>query len=477
MIINYATIVLYFLVILGVGFLAMRRTRNTEDFAVAGRRLGPVLYSGTLAAVVLGGGATMGSARLGYEYGISGFWLVFMFGFGVLVLSLVFGRKLANLRVFTVSEMLANRYGVASRYISACIMIVYDLMIAVTATIGIGSVFDVVLGVPKFWGILIGGGIMVIYATVGGMWALTLTDILQFGVMIVGFLLVMLPLTLAKVDGVAGLVERLPASYFDPMAIGGGTIVTFLFIYFFGILIGQDVWQRAFTARSPRVTVWAGAAAGIICIVFGCAIALMGAAAKVILPNLTNTDNTLPALISEIMPVGLAGLAIAAILSALMSTASACILAVSTISTRDILSTRYGHTAKDGMAHGRLVTFVTGIVVIGLAVVVGDVLAALTIAYNLLVGGLFVPIVGAMLWKQATKWGALAGMVLGSLTVIAFMIRDGLLANEPIYYSLTVSVVVFVIVSLLTRNPDPTEVSESLSADSLGYRDEYAEKG
>lgn len=452
MVANYIAIACYLGLVVGMGFVAMRRTRNADDFAVAGRRLGPFLYSGTLAAVVLGGGSTIGSARLGYEYGISGFWLVFMFGAGILVLSLVFGRKLAGMRVYTVSEMLSKRFGTESRYISAVVMIAYDLMIAVTATIGIGSVFDVILGIPRVWAILIGGGIVVLYSTVGAMWALTLTDILQFGVMVLGFFVIMLPLTLANVDGLTGLATALPESFFDPVAIGGGTILTFFLIYFFGILIGQDIWQRAFTARSPKVTVWAGAAAGLICIVYGGAVALMGAAAKVLLPGLASADNALAALTREVMPVGLAGIVLAAILSALMSTASACILACSTITSFDLFRrSNHGSTRKE-VTQGRLVTLATGLTVIVIAVLVGDILSALTIAYNVLVGGLFVPIVGALFWKRATTWGALTSMALGITTVALFMVRDGLLANTPIYYSLIVSLVAFVVFSLVTSN-------------------------
>lgn len=467
MVANNIAIACYFALIVGMGFLAMQRTRNNADFAVAGRRLGPVLYSGTLAAVVLGGGSTIGTARLGYEYGISAFWLVFMFGAGILVLSLVFGRKLAGLRVYTVSEMLSKRFGAGSRYISAAVMIAYDLMIAVTATIGIGSVFDVVLDIPRIWAIIFGGGIVVLYSAVGGMWALTLTDIAQFGVMVLGFFVIMLPLTLARVDGVSGLATRLPESFFDPVAIGGGTILTFFLVYFFGILIGQDIWQRAFTARSAKVTVWAGVAAGAICIIFGGAVALMGAAARALLPDLSSSDNALPALTREVMPDGLAGIVLAAILSALMSTASACILAVSTITSFDLLGRSRQASTKKAVNQSRFITLGTGLAVIVIAALVGDVLAALTIAYNVLVGGLFVPIVGALFWKRATTRAALLSMILGTGTVAVFMIRDGLMANAPIYYSLIVSVVTFVLASLVDKHPmgrpddQPAEVTDT----------------
>ncbi|MPY81346.1 MAG: sodium:solute symporter, partial [Actinophytocola sp.] len=67
MILDYIVITLYFAVMLAAGWWGLRRARNKEDFLVAGRRLGPAFYMGTLAAVVLGGASTIGSASLGYQ--------------------------------------------------------------------------------------------------------------------------------------------------------------------------------------------------------------------------------------------------------------------------------------------------------------------------------------------------------------------------------------------------------------------------
>ena len=90
---------------------------------------------------------------------------------------------------------------------------------------------------------------------------------------------------------------------------------------------------------------------------------------------------------------------------------------------------------------------------LGIALVVSDVVSALTLAYNLLVGGMLVPLIGAIFWKRATTAGAITSMSLGFVTALAFMIKDGLDANTPIYYSLGVALVSFVVVSLLDRRP------------------------
>lgn len=73
---NVLVIVLYLITMVVIGLWAARRARTATDYRVAGRRLGTGLYTSTMAAVVLGGASTVGGVGLGYQYGISGMWLV-----------------------------------------------------------------------------------------------------------------------------------------------------------------------------------------------------------------------------------------------------------------------------------------------------------------------------------------------------------------------------------------------------------------
>jgi Na+(H+)/acetate symporter ActP len=272
---DYLVIALYFAVMIGAGYWGLRRARSAEDYLVAGRRLGPFMYVGTLSAVVLGGASTIGGVALGYENGISGMWLVFMIGLGVIALGILLSTRLSRLGVYTVSEMLENRYGSASRLISAIIIAAYALMIAVTSTIAIGTVFNVVLLLSPSVAILIAGGIVVAYSVAGGMWSITLTDYLQFLIMTVGIFFLLLPLTIAAAGGFSGMSEALPDSYFDLTAIGWQTIFTYFLLFFFGLMIGQDIWQRVFTARNPEIARWGSVVAGVYCLLYALAGALV----------------------------------------------------------------------------------------------------------------------------------------------------------------------------------------------------------
>lgn len=178
-------VVIYFLVIGAVGWMGIHRANSKEAYLVAGRNLGPGLYLGTLSAVVLGGASTIGSVKLGYTYGISGVWLCGALGLGIVVLSLVLAKPLLKLKLYTVSQVLSRRYHPAARVTSGAIMLAYDLMVAVTSIIAIGSVMQVMFGLSFSASILLGGGLVVLYSTLGGMWSLTLTDIIQFIIMTV----------------------------------------------------------------------------------------------------------------------------------------------------------------------------------------------------------------------------------------------------------------------------------------------------
>ncbi|MEQ8207551.1 MAG: hypothetical protein RIA65_15365, partial [Woeseia sp.] len=180
--------------------------------------------------------------------------------------------------------------------------------------------------------------------------------------------------------------------------------------------------------------------------------AVIGMSAKVLLPDLADVNNAYAAVIQASLPEGVRSIVIAAAMAAMMSTASAGLLAASSTFTEDLLP-RFRGGQPSGLRINRIGTMVTGVLVLVVALVVDDVLSALALAYNLLVGGMLIPLIGAIFWRAATPAGATASMSLGFITAAIFMFLDGVDANTPIYYSLAIGLVSFVIVSLLTQRP------------------------
>ncbi|WP_217254365.1 sodium:solute symporter [Streptomyces sp. AC602_WCS936] len=463
MAVDYIVIVVYLAGMLAMGWWGMRRAKSKSEFLVAGRRLGPGMYSGTMAAIVLGGASTIGGVGLGYQYGLSGAWMVVTIGLGILALSVFFSARIARLKVYTVSEMLDLRYGGRAGVISGVVMWAYTLMLAVTSTIAYATIFDVLFDVNRTLAIVLGGSIVVAYSTLGGMWSITLTDMVQFVVKTIGVLLLLLPIAVVKAGGFSEMKAQLPTEYFDPLGIGGETIFTYVLIYTFGMLIGQDIWQRVFTAGSDRTAKWGGTVAGTYCLVYAVAGAIIGTAAKVLYPKLASPDDAFATIVKDELPIGVRGLVLAAALAAVMSTSSGALIACATVANNDIWSRLRGAVrgpegegadGHDEVKGNRVFILAMGVAVILISIALNDVVEALTVAYNLLVGGLLVPILGGLLWKRGTAPGALASVAVGGLAVVGLMAAYGILANEPVYYGLLASLAAYVAVSLATRPTD-----------------------
>jgi SSS family solute:Na+ symporter len=359
--------------------------------------------------------------------------------------------------------MLDLRYGGRSGLISGIVMWAYTLMLAVTSTIAYATIFDVLFDMNRTVAIILGGSIVVAYSTLGGMWSITLTDMVQFVVKTIGVLLLLLPIAVIKAGGFSEMKAKLPTEYFDPLGIGGETIFTYVLIYTFGMLIGQDIWQRVFTARSDKVARVGGTVAGTYCLVYAVAGAVIGTAAKVMYPKLPSADAAFATIVKDELPIGVRGLVLAAALAAVMSTSSGALIACATVANNDIWSRLRGaikpsggdkDEAHDEVKGNRLFILIMGVAVICIAIALNNVVEALTVAYNLLVAGLLVPILGGLLWKRGTVAGALAAVSVGGLSVIGLMWGYGILANEPVYYGLLLSLAAFVIVSLATKPTD-----------------------
>jgi solute:Na+ symporter, SSS family len=443
----------YMVGIVAAGFWARRKADTQEQFLVAGRSVGAWLYSGTLAAIVLGGASTIGGVRLGYQYGVSGMWFVFMLGLGILVLSAVLVGRILGLKLYTVPELLERRYSVSARVAGGAVMVGYDLMVSVTATIAVGSVMEVIVGIPRTPAILISSMVMVGYSVLGGMWSLTLTDIIQFVIKTIGIFFILLPGAIVHAGGLANMHLRLPPQFFSLTNMDPGRITTLFVLYFFGIIIGQDVWQRVFTARSVQVARNGGIAVGLYCLCYALAGALIGMAGRVFLPPLADGDLAYAQIVNAVLPIGLRGLVLAAALAAIMSTASACLVAASTVLLEDVYL-RVRHASGAGtLTQSRSVTLILGVIMTVLACVLHDVITALTVAYDLLVGGLLVPLVGAMFLRRVQPRAAIAAIALGSTLVIAGLVVKGPESELPIYAGLSGSLLAFALACTLTRAP------------------------
>ncbi|MDI3325444.1 sodium/solute symporter [Pontibacterium granulatum] len=457
--IDVIIVLAYLALMILCGFISMKRASgSTSQYLVAGRSLPFWVFFPCLAAVILGGGSTFGSASKAYQYGLSGAWPTLMFGLGVVAIGLFLARKLARLRVYTLSEMLERRYAHGTRYVSAVVSSFYTVMIAVVQIVALGTVLKALLGWDMNTAIVVGGLITMVYTMMGGMIAITVTDVVQFVLMTIG-ILILIPTGVDKVGGWEELVAQVPPEFFSMTNVSGERMLAYVLLLFLGIMIGQEIWQRMFTAKTEDIAQKGALAAGGFSIFWGLSMGICGILAYVLVPGLENSSEALPQLVMEVLPVGVSGIVLAALMSALMSTVDSTVLGAATLVTNDLLRPIFNLDDEAEMKASRYATGVISLVVIALGVWVGDVWTALDTAYAYLSGCIFVPVMAAFFWPKASWQGALSSIIVSAIVVTISIFLTGVSALEPIMYGMLSGSLSMIVVSLLVGGPKEKELA------------------
>lgn len=441
--IDITIIVVYFVIIALVGVIGAKRAKTSEDYTVSGRNLNFFMFTACLSALTLGGAATVGTAKLGYQFGLSGMWFVTAQGIGLVIISIFLAKKIFNLRVLTIGEMLENRFNVEARLISSLVSTTYTTLLTVTQIIAIGSILNVWVGWDFNVSILVAGGIVLFYTVLGGMWSVTMTDIVQFLVMTIAIFFIMVPLSLDKIGGFSGLKENLPSSHFNITVMGGLDIFKSILLYSLGIIVGQDVWQRIFTARSLKISRIGMIVSGGYSFLYAIAVAIIGMCALVAIPNLSEPQNAFASMAVTTLPAGALGFVLIGVLSALMSTSSGTLIASSTLIVNDIIKRLFikNISDKNFVLVTRLTTLIVGIFSIVCALWIQDVLAALDIAFAILSGALFFPIIFGFFWRQVTARAVFYSIIVSTLVIAIGLATKGTTSIVPILYGLVTSIV------------------------------------
>lgn len=461
--VDYLFIIVYLLGIAIVGLLSLKFARSKEDFLVAGRRLSLPIFFSCMAALALGGGSTVGSVRLGYEFGVGGIWLNLSIGIGLIVTGLLVSSKLAKLKALSINEIVEENYGYVAKLFSTLLTLIYTITLSVVQVIAIGEIISGTLQTNFTLSMVAGGGIVIIYTFIGGMWSVTLTDVIQFAIKTVGFIILAPVFSISAVGGWDVFVNNLPPSHFSITSIGIEDIVLYLVLYVPGIIIGQDIWQRIFTAKNNYVARAGTLCAGIYSIVYAFATVIIGMCVCIMQPSLSDPQNAFVQGVIDFLPSGIKGIVLAAAMAATMSVASGTILASSTILYNDIYHSYLDKepTEKKAIWATRLFAAIIGIVVMICALWIRDVLVGIKICYGYLSGCVFIPLLASFI---LTRFSPKAGLwsLGGSFVVVTFLfIHLGTSSVFPILYGMLSGLIIYVAINIASKHKTKSRFYQS----------------
>jgi SSS family solute:Na+ symporter len=419
----------YSLTLMALGLWIGRRVRGASDFFVAGRRLGPGLLFSTMLAANIGAGSTVGATALGYTYGISAAWWVGSAGIGSIVLALWIGpamrRQAEAHQLRTVGDYLERRYNASVRNLAAGILWIGSLFILAGQLWAIGSIIGAVTGTPPWIGCVIGGVVISVYFSAGGLLTSAWVNVVQLTVKMFGFAIA-LYWVLYEAGGLSDPTPGLPGDYLTFWRAGSPGLST-LAIIVPPFIVSPGLLQKIFGARDDRaVRVGVGLnALGLFA--FAAVPATFGMLARAWYPHLASADQALPMLLVHRVPPLAGAIGLAAVFSAEISASDAILFMLTTSLSQDFYKRVLNPAASDDqvLRLARWTAVVGGAAGTLLAIALGSVVTALTIFYTLIGVSLFVPILAGLYVRRTSSAGALITMIAGVGTALAMHLVTG----------------------------------------------------
>ena len=488
-------IVLYLALMVGIGAWYSKKNKNTDDFYLGGRKLGPLVTAMSAEASDMSSYLLMGLPGLAVVYGIAeASWTAIGLAVGTYINWLLVAKRIRlyshKINAVTIPEFFAKRFHDNAKVLSliaALIIIIFFVPYTASGFSACGKLFSSLFGVDYQIAMIISAVVIVLYTTLGGFSAASTTDLIQSIVMTVA-LFVVVGFGVSQAGGVHAVLEnasQLPA-YFSLTSTGDGaggttpygglTIVSTLAwgLGYFGmphILLRFMAIEDSKKLKTSRriASVWVVISMAVAIFIGTVGVGMIGAGVldggfdgeRVIIEisKLLSTYGIFPALA--------AGVILSGILAATMSTADSQLLAASSSASQDIFISffKVKLSQKKAMLIAR--ASVVLISVIGVIIALDEnssIFRVVSFAWAGF-GAAFGPLVlFSLFWKRTNKAGAVAGMVTGGAMVFIWKYIIAKLSPVLNIYELLpafiLSSLAIVAVSLLTKAPDKSITDE-----------------
>jgi solute:Na+ symporter, SSS family len=497
-VIDYVILVIYFIVVLGIGFVARMFIKTDLDFFLSGRSLPAWITGLAFIAANLGALEILGQAANGAQYGIPAvhyYWvgavpaMVFL---GLVMMPFYYGAK-----VRSVPEYLRLRFSEPAHAFNAATFAVATVLISGVNLFALALIIHLLLGWSVTTAILVAAALVLVYITLGGLTSAIYNEVLQFFVIVAA----LLPLTIVALHSVGGINGLKHAvENFKPLGKPGlhawqGLAIHHVtnplksdwvgVVFGLGFVLSFGYWttnfaevQRALSARNmsaARRTPLIGAYPKIF---LPAIIILPGLIAVVTVHGLGGKsvnlqyNTAIPHLIGNFLPSGMLGLAVTGLLAAFMAGVAANVTAFNTVVTYDLIQSYFVKDRDSAyyLRAGRLVTIVGILISVFTALIAkgySNIMNYIQTLFSIFNAPLFATFIIAMFWRRATAWGGFWSLVAG--TAAAYTVNR-LNAYHTIFHfgsalsasfwqailAFIVGGVVLVAVSLVTK-PKPEE--------------------
>ncbi len=485
-------VALYVLILLGISVQKSRSVKSDEDFMVAGRNVPVYMLVATLVCTWIGSGSLFGTAGLTFRTGLSELWFSAGAWVGILVVYSIAAR-VRRIARYTLTDLLEQRYNQLAKVLGTITIIIAYMVIAGYQFKG-GGRFIAILSdgaVSPETGMLIAAFLIVGFTVLAGMVSIVSIDIFNGSIMLVAMVLT-LPFAIYGHGGIGEVLDSIRQAEPAHLSAMGGHdffwVVGIALPTFLLLMSESSMYQKFSSAdnESNARRAVMGMFIGVVVVeTLMMLIALVGFAIYADDPRFFMADGSVNrAMAEEVilrigfeqLPVVIGSLLLAAGAAIVISTGNTFLMVTSTNVTRDIFQAFFVKDASSSqivwLQRGTIVGI--GVLAYLLMSQFETILEMALMSYTMIGASLAPPLLAAFFWKRVTRWGGVASIASGMLTVIAIAAMNAIYKDSAEGVNLLgiafpmdtdyiaipaviVSVTTLVVVSLLTPKPDPEE--------------------
>lgn len=482
------TFAVYLLAMLGIGIVAYQRTSNLSDYILGGRSLGPWTSAISAGASDMSGWLLLGLPGAAYISGISASWIAIGLLIGTWLNWLIVAKPL---RIYsfrasdslTLPDFFANRFRDKSqllRVISAIFILVFFLFYTSSGLVAGGRLFETVFGFDYRIAVTVGTLTIIVYTFIGGFLAVSWTDLIQ-GLMMAAALAIVPIIAFADLGGTSGAGAALAEqseymlAWFRDASTGETlSVIGIVSSLAWGLgYFGQPHILARFAAIRSEDDIPAARTIAVswtaIALISSIAVGLLGVG--FVSRELGDGETVFMVMVNLIFHPVIAGILLAAILAAIMSTADSQLLVSSSALTDDFYKALFRKDASQNelVWVGRFA--VVGIAVLAYLLALNPEATVLDlVAYAWAgFGAAFGPaLIMSLFWRRMNQWGALAGIIVGGVTVVVWAeLSGGLFDLYEIVPGVIFAYIAIVVASLATAEPSK-EITDEFDAIKQG---------
>lgn len=414
-------IIIYFIVIVGVGIYYSKKIESSESYVVADRSLTTKVMAGTTIATCMGSGAVMADVGFVHDSGVAAFIVIATFNVGWIALILM-SRRLRASNCSTLPDFLGKTYGQSTKAIAGIVTLV--AMIASTAAqiAAAGSIMETLGLTSKTTGIFIGFAVIMLITVFGGLYSVAVTDTIQAVLLTLGIGIVLPVIAYMKAGGVAEVyknVELVNPSLLSLGSISALEIIGYIFVYMLNAGNHAGYSQRIMASVDEKTAVKGSTISNIITLIMSLVITSVGLVAYTLIPDIANPEMVIPVLIAKLFPLVIKGLLMASLIALVISTADSFLLLLGTTCANDIYRIFKPETDADKILRlSRIFTVGGGFIALILALSGGSVFTLMRSGGAAYGAGMFIPLICACFIKNIKAKAINAGMIFGCFVTL-----------------------------------------------------------